>query len=66
MILQPLIISLFDMVRGGVILIAFGSKSNQNRINPSSLHFKTTLFVTSAEVVIAASISPRPRISEIN
>jgi len=41
-IVHPSIISALEMVRGGVILMALGSKSNQNKIRFLSLHFKTT------------------------
>ena len=41
-IVHPSIISALEMVRGGVILIALGSKSNQNKIRFLSLHLKTT------------------------
>jgi hypothetical protein len=34
MSVQPSLISWSEITKGGVILTAFGSKSNQNKINP--------------------------------
>jgi hypothetical protein len=59
-------ISSIEMVNGGVIRMALGSKSSQNRISPSSWHLKITWFVRSAEGVIAAKINPFPFISLIS
>jgi len=41
-IVHPSIISALEMVRGGEILMALGSKSNQNKIRFLSLHLKIT------------------------
>ena len=53
MILHPSSNSLNEIVSGGVILMAFGSYNNQNRINPLSMASRTILFVISALDVIA-------------
>ena len=63
---QPSLISSLLIVRGGVIRIARGSKSSQKRIKFRSLQRIITFVARSPVSIIAASINPLPRISEIN
>ena len=43
-ILHPFLISVSEIFKGGVILTAFFSYNNQNKINPLSNDFRTNWF----------------------